>query len=210
MRYEVYNCAGICICKNSLPRCCSHNGICDAEGRLRVLFIFDKEELKYDIANIAYAQGDVARVNDNYGHDLLGDDREHLMHQWKDVCEDGNYDRVMRIEMLALSEVEQALYKYSAKAIRKDWSLDDLMDTKQELLIELRVPYGFTDVTCWYLLRLIHEYIVDRVLADWASITYPEAEMRWMEKADITLAKIKEAKTMGKGGNAQYVKPSIL
>lgn len=150
--------------------------------RYRVLFMLSDKELVDDIGQTAFSQGDVARVMDNYGHDHLAVDREHAMHQWMEVTQGENLYRVRRVINLAISEVEHMLFKWAKYDSCCDVSKDNRTELKSEYVIELRVPHSFTDTTASYLLRLIHDYVVDRVLYDWANLTYPEAATYWMQR----------------------------
>ena len=51
----------------------------------------------------------------------------------------------------------------------------------------------------WTISRLIHEYMVYRVLADWLSIMNPNAAANWAAKAELTEREITKAKTTHKG-----------
>lgn len=202
MKYEVYNGCQL-LSTNAFPACCG------SIPSVRLLLIMSEGELKYDIANVAYAQGDVARVHDNYGHDLLGDNNDHYMHQWKDVCEEGNFDRVRRTILIAVGDIEQMLYKFTQFALNDHTSIDNMPKEKREYIIELRVPYTFSGTTAYYLLSLAHEYIIDTVLEDWAAIAYPEAVPTWTAKKAEIAEKIKTAATTT-GVHRHKVTPSII
>lgn len=201
MRIEAYDHRGCPIVR--------HEWGWHGNGVSRCLLLFEEEELKYEISNVAYASGDVARINDNYGHDLLGDKSEYYLHQWKDVCEDGNYERVKKTLGLAFGEVEQLLYRYTAQSNRRCSVIDnDDSHERVEYVVELKAPETMSYTTCEYLLRLIEEYAVNRVLEDWASIAFPEVMERWKLKAVETADKIKHARSYC--GSAHRVKPSII
>jgi len=175
----------------------------------RLLLVLSEEELRFDIANIAFAQGDVARVSDNYGHDLLGDKGEHYLHQWKDICEEGNYERVRRVLEQSMGKIEHMLTRYSAFVTHRDLSLDNVnQENRKEFVLELKVPNTFSDSNCWYLLRLINEYMTCRVLEDWASITLPEVMERWMNKRMEVEEDLKEARS--NCGVHHTVQPTII
>lgn len=175
-----------------------------------MLLMYSVDEIKYDIQNVAFAQGDVARVHDNYGHDLLGDRGENYMHQWKDVCEDGNWDRVKRMIDLALSDVEQMLYRFTATVLPMNGiSLDnEQCCERKEYVLELKVTKEFSATSADYLLKLIHEYVIDSVLEDWASLTYPEAVTMWSAKKQETNRKILHASHYRM--DRPMIKPSII
>lgn len=181
---------------------------CGSPESVRVLLIFDAQELLDDIREAAFVQGDAARVNDNYGHDLLEQDREHKMHQWMDVVEDDNIHRVRRILLLAMSECEQMLHKMSYFRLGQSISEDNKEPAKPEYVIELKAHSQFSENSAVYLMRLINEYMTASVLADHAARTYPEAMAYWTAKKEDTAANIRSVATMC--GVHHNVKPSII
>lgn len=178
------------------------------EPRPRVLMLFDEETLKYQIANTAYIHGEAARVNDNYGHDLLENVKEQAMHQWKDICEDGNYDRVKQNIGLAVSELEQLLQKYTFVPVMDHTTRTTFEDQKLEWVIEMMVPAGFSERNVDALFALAQEYIVARVLEDWASMTFPEAQPTWNARRIDIEERIRSAARVT--GVHYRVRPSII
>lgn len=199
MRFETYD-GRLKIADNHIPF--------GLHPKYRLLLLFDEEELKYQISNVAYAQGDVARVHDKYGHDLLNNDAGHYVHQFKDVCEDGNIDRVHEIINMAISECEKFLYKYTNMHLHDNLSLYNVECPKNEYCLEMFVPGTFSDTTCWLILRSVNEYIKARVLEDWASITFPEGASPWTAKRAEMEAQIRRCANMC--GVSHQVRPSII
>lgn len=195
MRWENYDSFG--------KLCCS----CSPD-RARILLIFDAEELIDDIREAAFVQGDAARVNDNYGHDLLEQDREHKMHQWIDIVEDENIHRVRRVLALSLSECEQMLHKMAYRGMYDHTSTDNVEGRKREYVIELVAHRSFSENSVTYLMRLINEYMTASVLSDHAARTYPEAMQYWTAKKTDVANSIKNVATMC--GVSHRVKPSII
>lgn len=194
-------------------RCCNidiHGGHCGFHSpeRERIMLMFDAEELLDDIREAAYVQGDAARVNDNYGHDLLEQDREHKMHQWMDIVEDENIHRVRRVLALSLSECEQMLHKMAYVGMGGHASEDNMECEKTEYVIELRAHREFNQNSVTYLMRLINEYMTASVLSDHAARTYPEAMEYWTAKKVDAAASIKNVATMC--GVQHRVRPSII
>lgn len=126
----------------------------------KVTLTFKRDELLYDINNIAYVEGDVMPA-----------DNEHDRHQVMDVGEDGNIDRVTRVLDVAFAECEELLYPYSKKPVETEESRDDTLANTDEYVIELTVPDDFSKTTVNLMEKYIHEFLVYRVLADWMSIT---------------------------------------
>ncbi|MCI7654318.1 MAG: hypothetical protein MSS51_08600 [Bacteroidales bacterium] len=136
--------------------------------------LFKRSELLYDIKNIAYVEGDVIRT-----------DNEHERHQIMDIGEDGNIDRVSRVMDLAMSQCRELLYPYSRMNVEEVEQRDDVLTTPEEYTIELLLPDDFSKSTLTLLEKLIHEYLVYRVLMDWMSITNlsnPASATNWAAK----------------------------
>lgn len=149
--------------------CIQDNG----EGHTRkVTLTFKRSELLYDIRNYAYVEGDI-----------MMPPNEHAQHQTFDIAEDGNIDRVSRVLGLAHSECVEFLYPFTKVAVDETEERDDILDAPDEYVIEMEVPETFAKSTCNILERYIHEYLICRVLADWFSITKPEAATNWAAKA---------------------------
>lgn len=91
-----------------------------------------------------------------------GERSPHALHQVFDVCQPGNIDRVDRVMRLAYSEILHALGGYRPR-------------DSQELL---------------RLHELMREYVTTRVLADWLSITLPEAADAWKDRSAETIQQI--------------------
>lgn len=135
---------------------------------------FKRDELLYDIKNIAFVEGDVIKT-----------DNEHDRHQIMDIGEDGNIDRVTRVIDLAIAQCREMLFPYSKTNVDKTEQRDDVLTQPDEYTIELLLPDDFSKSTLTYLEKLIHEFLVYRVLMDWMSITNlanPSSATHWAEK----------------------------
>lgn len=119
-----------------------------------------RDEILYDVANIAYVEGDIAKTDDSHGK-----------HQVQDIVEDGNRDRVSRIASLAIAKCVELLYPYSRTPVEDFESRDNLPDESETWEIWLNLPADVSSTTITYISRLVHEYIVCRILWDWLSIT---------------------------------------
>lgn len=140
--------------------------------RARLSFL--REQLLYDIKNIAYVEGDVIPTDD-----------EHDRHQIMDIGEDGNVDRVTRVLDLGIAHCRELLFPYTRSDINAEETRDDVLTTPDEYLIELNLPDDFSQSTLTYLEKLIHEYLVYWVLMDWMSITNlrnPGSASSWAAK----------------------------
>lgn len=157
------------------------------ENKRTVRLKFLRSELLYDIKNYAYIEGDV-----------MGEEKQHAQHVLMDVGETGNVDRVTRILAVVHAAVIELLYPWT-KAEAMEEEIDDHMFAPEEYMVELHVPEDVSRTTMHLLSRLIHEYMVYRVLADWLSITNPQAAANWAAKAGATESEITQAKSTHKG-----------
>lgn len=161
-----------------------------------VNLVFKRSELLYDCANLGYVHGDTMRTND-----------DHDRHQVQDIAEDGNVDRVTRILNLTMTEIREALYPYTKKEAEDGDTRVDTLVEPERYAIEMHVPETFSKTTHSYLEQLIHELLVDRVMEDWLSITYPEKAPIWRVKGDDVLGKIRIAKNFRMGKKIRPLHP---
>lgn len=148
-----------------------------------VVLCFRRDQLLYDCANNAYVEGDVMAAT-----------TEHDRHQVMDICEDGNVDRVTRVLDLAFAQCVELCYPYSKVPISDDTTeLDDTLEEREVYELKLLLPEGFSYTTLELLRRLVHELLVYKVLADWMSITKPDAAAKWQEKISDTEDNIRSA-----------------
>lgn len=160
------------------------------KGKKTVLMTFYRKDLLYDIGNLGYITSDVMKTDD-----------AHDRHSISDVAEDGNVDRVTRVMDLAYRECADMLYAYTKTDVEDDRSLDDQFGETDVYEMRLYVPSDFAEGTAVLLKDLIHEYIVQRTLYDWLSLTYRDRNesAMWSLKAEDTRTKIMECmNTRGK------------
>lgn len=134
--------------------------------------MFDREQLLYDIRNYAYIEGHV-----------WGEENQHAQHVLVEVGEEGNVDRVNRILGVVHAAAIEMLYPFTKQEAIEDEVINDRMWVPKEYRIEMTVPATMSRTTSHLLSRLIHEFMVARVIYDWLSITHPEASRNWLEKA---------------------------
>jgi len=177
-------------------QCSTHQ--CSRKRDKLVTLTFQRDQLLYDIRNYSWVEGDV-----------LETENPHQRHQIQDIGEDGNINRVTRILDLAFEEAADFLFPYTKKIFNRltppeeetetpetpqpDVIEDDILRETEIYYLELKVPETFSITTVHYLERLIHEYLVYRVLEDWLSITDTKASAKWAEKCEATKKKIEEA-----------------
>lgn len=137
---------------------------------------FERDQLLYDIKNIAFVEGDVMLTED-----------EHDRHQVMDIGEDGNVDRVTRMIDLTIAKCTELLYPYSKTNIEEEETRNDKLEEPAAYTIILLVPDDFSKSTVTYLEKLIHEFVVYNVLADWMSIANlknPASAKNWRGKME--------------------------
>lgn len=153
---------------------CNCQSVPTVVSRLRFL----RSELLYDARNYAYVESDI-----------MDGDREHARHQLADICEEGNVDRVSRILALVHAEVVEMLYPFT-KSEPENEEISDTLEEPTEYVVELTIPVTMSGTTTKLLSKLIHEYMVYRVMADWLGITNPQVAAAWKAKADEAKAAI--------------------
>ena len=142
----------------------------------RATLKFSTEELLHDIANMAYVEGD-----------LIDGGNERAAHQVRDICEDGNRERVLRVVDMAVAKCRERLYPYTREDAQDGTELDNAPDEKEEHVISMLLPEDFSKTTLDYLNKLLHEYITCTALADWMTIANTEnkaSAATWAAKAE--------------------------
>lgn len=150
-----------------------------------VTLLFKRDALVYDISNVAYVEGDVMNPSEKRG---MG---EHAGHQTQDIAEDGNIDRVTRMLDLAHALCVEMLYPYTQSQCNDGMELTDDFSETACYRIEMDVPSKFSHTTAILIEKLIHEFMVARVLSDWLMITKPDAAQLWAARASEVLDKAK-------------------
>lgn len=140
---------------------------------------FVREQLLYDVANLGYVEGDV-----------MSPEWQHARHQTQDITQEGNVDRVTRVLDLAHADCVEALYSYTKRDIEEE-ELDDILTEPDEYVILLFLPKDFSQTTLNLIAKSVHEYLVACVMADWLSITNPQAAIKWAERSKALLEDIK-------------------
>lgn len=148
-----------------------------------ITLTFYRNQLLYDIKNLAYVEGDV-----------LPDDAQHSKHQVQDIGDEGNIDRVTRMLDLALAHCVEVLYPFSKTDVENGLVLNDNLTETAAYTVTLLVPDDFSDTTAKYLEQLIHNLLVYYVLADWmsiANVANPNSAANWAAKAQDAEDEIK-------------------
>lgn len=141
-------------------------------GRKRVTLLFDRDQLLYDVGNLAYTESHI-----------MPEDAEHSRHVTADVTQEGNVDRVTRVLDLVHADAIEVLYPYTRSETGVCHELRDDLTDRQTYEIDMYVPESFSDTTANVLEKLIHEWMVAAVLGEWLSITNAAAAQKWKDRA---------------------------
>ncbi len=160
--------------KTDMNTSCCYMNFCKSSDteKVGVKLNFSRKELLYDIQNYAYIEGHV-----------MGEENQHAQHTLVDIAEEGNVDRVSRILSLTHAEAVELLYPYTKEEPIGE-EVNDMLEAPDTYVIDMEVPKTMSRTTITLLSRLIHEYMVYKVLHDWLSITNPKAANNWLEKSE--------------------------
>lgn len=139
-----------------------------------------KKALLYDIANMAYLIADT-------GH------HDHTLHRVRDICQEGNIDRVSRVLGLAFARLAATLSPI-AKPSRIDIDRDNSACPHDYEIIfrdDRSIRFALTTERKLKFKELSHEYMVCTVLADWLEITFPEAADVWKDRSQRAFSAIR-------------------
>ena len=157
-------------------------------GERHVTLKFVGQELIYDINNCAYVEGHlIPEGNENQRHVVIA------------IGQDGNIDRVNRILGVVHAATVEMLYPFTKAPIAEGSEVDDHIWPTDGYVIDLAVPSTMSQTTINLLSKLIHEYMVCMVLADWLSISKPEAAENWRLKATTIRDEINRLKSHRRG-----------
>lgn len=137
---------------------------------------FYYNELLDDIKQMGYVEGDIMKTED-----------EHDKHQVQDIGEAGNVDRVARVLGRCFAECVELCYPYAKVPVNSESGTmynDDTLRKPESYVMSLTLPLTFSKTTVTLVQENIHEYLVCSVMADWTSITKPDAAAAWAAKAE--------------------------
>jgi hypothetical protein len=132
------------------------------------------DDLLYAVANCAYITGDTMEQDDEHGR-----------HMVFDLTQKGNIDRVRSMLDMAYARSVESLYPYCKSPVEDGLELG-ATEERDAYLYELSLPKGVSKSSLLLLRELLKEYMLDKVLADWLSITYPSAAENWQQKLSRT------------------------
>ena len=157
------------------------------DSTVNVTLTFLRSELLYDISNRCYLEGDTLDTT-RYN--------EHVQHQIMDINNKGNIDRVNRTLMLSFAECVELLFPYTKMPVSetKVGKLNDMMRVDAIYVMDLCIPDDFSKTSLNYLVNLIHEYLVCRVIIDWFRIVCPELAEKYRLRLEEVEDGIRETK----------------
>ena len=143
-----------------------------------------KKALLYEIANMAYLIADTGAADC------------HNLHLVRDICQEGNIDRVNRILALAYSKALTVLLPILRPPHKVHDHSQEIPETDGYPITLIPLPSSAPSKSKnpIYLLikETVHEYLVSMVLADWLEITLPEVAGVWKIKAESSLRSLSE------------------
>lgn len=184
--------------------------------------LYDKKLVMQEVANLLYVIGDVRE----------GEYRAHTLHNTFDICAPGNIDRAHKTLDLAVAQVETLVYSgsgscssgFSSSGSGSYGSGSCSSGCRGSGRVGAvgigRGVVGGWDLLQWRLVsRLVHEYLVAKVVADWLEVAFPPitAHMSgtvssrvtdsvvsvWKEKAATALSELTDAvRTIASGPSA--------
>lgn len=158
---------------------CQFTKLATDREQLQVSLLFKRDELLHDISNNSWVQSEVS-----------ASDNVNVKQELKDIVQDGNLDRVLRVLQLAHQECIELLYAYTHTDIVGGEHLNDAFADPKNYVIDMKVPTTFSRTSLEYLVHLVHEYLVCSVLSDWTGITMSENRQLWIERLEDIKEKI--------------------
>lgn len=140
------------------------------------------EELVCDIAGKLALLAGAARGKDT--------DTEVDTHTVEDVLDDGNRELLENMVCRLVYEVMNLLYPF-ARTPQRGGVVDNKAHGVERYEIWLSFPYERSETQVRELCATAHEYIVDKCVAEWLSLTWPDSNWQeWEEKAQIQRERI--------------------
>ena len=167
--------------------------------------LYDKKLVMQEVANLLYVIGDVRE----------GEYTAHTLHNTFDICAPVNIDRAHKTLDLAVAQVETLVYSGSGSCS------SGFSNSGRVVAVGIgRGVVGGWNLLQWRLVsRLVHEYLVAKVVADWLEVAFPPITAHttgtvssrvtdsvvsvWKEKAATALSELTDAvRTIASGPSA--------
>lgn len=142
---------------------------------------FGRKSLLYDIGNILYIEGDARKTTD-----------EKEKSQVIDGLIDGNIDRITRVLNLSFNEMAEWLYELCKYPMPEGIIINDVFREACCYELPIKVHDTFSKTSLIAVEEAVHEYMVDRAVYDWLSITYVDKAQIWYAKAEEMKERILE------------------
>lgn len=156
-------------------------------GTLRALFLYGQDDLKEDIFIAARTQGRTAqKLAREQGKPVA----EYVAFQ--EIGESDNWPWSKRMISAAVTDVEEAVAVLTRTKTTGNRGMDNQPEGKTEWAIELKIPETFSETDLNRFLRLSHDYIIARVLMEWAMLTCKDFVEVWSAKMEGDLAELKK------------------
>lgn len=149
--------------------CCRKN----ADKTFAVSLVFKQEQILYDAKNYVFVEGSI----------MTPETPDHNRHMVQDLGEEGNVDRALRVLDICHAAAVELLFPYTKKEVTET-TLDDTLTDPDEYRIDMTIPEGYSQTTLNLLERLIHDWLVCKVVYDWLSITNTEKSAVWAVKVE--------------------------
>ena len=147
---------------------------CEGMPTPKLLIQLVKSELVFDIKNRAYT----------FAKGLRGDGiDEELKANIADICEKGNLDDTARILDEVISDVRSMLLKFTKnnvppganRYVSNEWEdAPANPENDDDYFFALKVPVSFTVDVADSLLSYIHQYVVNKVIANYLLLVYQD------------------------------------
>lgn len=149
-------------------------------------FTIKRKALLYDVENYAYILGNV-----------IPEENQPSKHQLIDVAQDGNIDVVTRLLDLAYSECLNMLFPHVKDPIQHDEDFgNDMLKEEMAFDFTLQMPAEYSTTSVFYLKKLIHEYMVTKVMVMWLSLNNSNLKVEWEIKLEEITTKIRSTLTL--------------
>ncbi len=159
---------------------------------------------KYDMTfSLSEILKDLSNTNYLNGEAIADENLARLRTLLQDVAEDGYKERAVRAIVLAMGDVRDKLFDYLDPSDingnnERLWSSDEYGVTAtmnntyyepSDLKLVLQLPANCPYAQGEYIRNLVHDYIVKKTVAEYASFSADYAA-EWGKKAEVTLDKL--------------------
>lgn len=149
-------------------------------GDIRVVLLFGDAEIKDDAQRKAMVQGRTIQKQNRDENKSIA-----TVEMFQEVGEDDYWPSSKRVIASAINDAESVLYSIAKHQISGMRNADNQDDKYLEYCMELRVPETFSDTSVSNILHMVHDYIVAKVLWEWANLTHVPFAEYWLAKMEL-------------------------